>query len=173
MVAAAVTTATTIASTVPGGDDGGRPKTNTSTAKPSAAMVPSAAPPSRAPSTIAPRTITHHEVTADSDVRGDTLDAVYAQSFARVQHQCLRFKDALGDHGLHHVQLQLTGFRGQRENLLAGRYISTHRHGIAPSAPDGEIFYRLQLARAIQYTIGGHTILDPINNPDQDVIRHP
>jgi hypothetical protein len=34
----------------------------------------------------------------------------------------------------------------------------------------GEIFYRLQLSRAIQYTIGGQIILDPVNNPDQDVI---
>lgn len=34
----------------------------------------------------------------------------------------------------------------------------------------GEIFYRFQLTHALQWTIGGQMILDPINAPDDDVL---
>lgn len=34
----------------------------------------------------------------------------------------------------------------------------------------GEVFYRFQLSRAIQWTIGGQLILDPIKAPDDDVV---
>jgi hypothetical protein len=34
----------------------------------------------------------------------------------------------------------------------------------------GELFYRFQLTHAIQWTVGGQLILDPVNKPDDDVV---
>ena len=54
----------------------------------------------------------HDVMQADVFIHGDAVNAEFPQGHGGIAEQVNALEDALGDHWLHHVQLELSGFGG-------------------------------------------------------------